>query len=119
MTPSEAITELEDTYDKNLTPRQADKYVRFLGKFNFNDIEKVTTKAIETCLYLPRISQLNDAAKDLLVLQPDRRVKADPGCEACQGTGWKYVEVADGSSGDLVEAVKRCNCRRPLEEAPF
>ena len=111
MTPAEAVREIEEVYDKKLTDKQTVTYTRFLGKFNREDISRILEKAIEEARYLPRISQLNDAAKDLLILKPQRKTRADPKCEACHGTGWEYVKVTYRETGDVVEAVQRCDCR--------
>ena len=128
MNPREAITELEQTYDKNLTDFQVTRYTRFLGKFNMADIDKIVEKAIEDSRYLPRIGQLNDAAKDLLILQPVRRRREDPGCSICSGTGWEYVKAVRKQTGQEVDAVERCSCREPppmpqltgeVEDTPF
>lgn len=110
MTPSEAIREIEDTFDKKLTPKQTSRYLRFLGKFNREDISGITEKAIEECRYLPRISQLNDAVRDLLVLRPERKRRADPGCPECRGTGWRYVVGYCKFTKQEEAAVERCNC---------
>ena len=109
MTPSEAIVELQNTYDKQLTDFQTARYIRFLGKFSLGDIEKIVEKAIEGSHLLPRISKLNDAATDLLILKPDRGRKADKDCSMCDGTGWQYVHI--DKPGMDVKAVRRCGCR--------
>lgn len=111
MTPNEAVVELQNTYDKQLTDFQAARYTRFLGKFTLSDIDKIVEKAIEESRLLPRISVLNDAARDLLVLRPDRRRKADKECPTCRGTGWEYVTTYCKYTEQEEEAVKRCGCR--------
>lgn len=110
MTPNEAILELEDTYDKELTVKQTAKYQKFLAKFTPNDIEGMTMRAIEDCKYLPRIAHLNDARKDLMILQPDRKRKPDRDCSLCDGTGWEYVTAFHTITKTQVKAVKRCSC---------
>jgi len=110
VTPAEAVMELEDTYDKELTHKQTAKYLKFLGKFTPADVEGMTMKAIEDCKYIPRIAHLNDARKDLMIQQPDRKKKPDRDCGACDGTGWQYVNVTWKLTGDSVKAVKRCGC---------
>lgn len=125
MKSSVAIQELEETYGKELTTNQRSRYARFLGKFTPSDIDKMIEKATEDSRYLPRISQLNDAAKDLLVLQPDRKLKADPGCSICSGTGWEYVTINSAKTKNQdVRAVQPCHCRQTphisdSEEIPF
>lgn len=109
MTPSEAIVELQNTYDKQLSEFQTARYVRFLAKFSLGDIDKIVEKAIEKSRLLPRIASLNDAAEDLLILKPDRRNKADKSCGICSGTGWEYVTI--NKPGTDVKAVRRCSCR--------
>lgn len=111
MTPTEAIIELQNTYDKTLTPFQAARYTRFLGKFNLADIEKIVEQAVESTKMMPRIAHLREAAEDLLILKPDRRSKADKGCTICDGTGWEYVTVTYRETGQDVQAVQRCSCR--------
>ncbi len=109
MTPSEAIVELQNTYDKQLTDFQTARYIRFLQKFSLGDIDKIVEKAIEGSRLLPRIASLNDAATDLLILKPDRSSKPDKSCGTCSGTGWEYVTV--NYHGTDVQAVGRCFCR--------
>lgn len=110
MTPSEAIVELQNTYDKQLTDFQTARYVRFLQKFSLDDIGKIVEKAVEGSRLMPRIASLNEAATDLLILKPDRKSKADKSCGICSGTGWQYVNVTWKLTGDTVKAVKRCGC---------
>ena len=110
MTPNEAILELEDTYDKELTVKQTAKYQKFLAKFTPADIEGMTMRAIEDCKYLPRIAHLNDARKDLNILQPDRARKPDKDCSLCSGTGWQYVTAYHKLTQQEVKAVERCSC---------
>ena len=119
MKPSEAVREIEDTWDKKLKPKQTDRYLRALGKYNQTDIDMITERVIEESKYFPKIADFTSAAKDLLILQPVRRVKADRKCETCRGVGWEFVKATDKQSGDLVEAVKRCVCRVAAEEVPF
>lgn len=111
MTPNEAILELEDTYDKELTVKQTFKYQKFLAKFTPDDVSNMTMKAIEDCKYLPRIAQLNDARKDLLILQPDRARKPDRDCPVCGGTGWQFVSVMCRVTRQEEKAVERCGCK--------
>ena len=110
MTPIEAVAELEDTYDKQLTLKQTTKYLKFLGKFTPADVEGMTMKAIEDCKYLPKIAHLNDARKDLMIHQPDRARKPDRDCSLCDGTGWQYVKVFYSETKQEVQAVERCGC---------
>ena len=111
MTPVEAVMELEDTYDKQLTNKQTAKYLKFLGKFTSSDVEGMTMKAIEDCKYIPRIAHLNDARKDLNIQQPDRSRQPDRDCRICDGTGWRYVTVTYRETKQDVQAVERCGCR--------
>jgi len=111
MTPAEAVIELESTYDKQLTQFQTVRYCRFLAKFTLDDIDKIVEKAVEDSRLMPRIASLNDAARDLLILRPDRRHKADKGCSICSGTGWEYVTATYNQTGQEVQAVVRCSCR--------
>lgn len=110
MKPNQAIMELEDTYDKKLTHKQTAKYLKFFGKFSPADVEGMTMKAIEDCKFLPKIASLNDARKDLMIQQPDRKPKPDRDCSMCSGTGWQYVTVMDKLFQREVQAVKRCGC---------
>ena len=110
MTPVEAVAELEDTYDKQLTNKQTAKYLKFLGKFSASDLEGMIMRAIEDCKYIPRIAHLNDARKDLLIMQPDRARKPDRDCGVCSGSGWEYVTATHGITHTEVKAVKRCGC---------
>lgn len=126
MTPQEAVHEIENTYDKQLTQFQTVRYCRFLAKFTLDDIDKIVEKAVEETRMMPRIANLNDAARDLLILRPDRRTKADKGCTICDGTGWEYVTVTYRETGQEVQAVERCSCRSdpgpagpPGEVVPF
>lgn len=125
MTPSEAIIELQNTYDKKLTNFQVTRYVAFLGKFKPGDVAKVVAKAIEDARYLPRIAQLNDAASDLLVVKRERTQMGDRGCSICSGSGWEYVTVnSEKTKNQDVRAVKPCHCRQtpPIsdsDEVPF
>ncbi len=125
MTPSEAIIELQNTYDKKLTDFQVTRYVAFLGKFAPGDVGKIIEKSVEDARYLPRIAQLNEAATDLLILQPDRKDHADRGCPICSGSGWEYVTANSAKTKNQdVRAVKPCHCRQtpPIsdsDEVPF
>ncbi|MCK5318541.1 MAG: hypothetical protein KAJ55_11520 [Anaerolineales bacterium] len=110
MTPSEAVIELQNTYDKELTEFQTARYTRFLMKFTPADIEKIIEKSVEECRLLPKIASLNDAARDLLVQRPDRRRGPDRDCKVCDGTGWKYVKVFYSETKQEVQAVEHCGC---------
>jgi len=110
MTPSEAVIELQNTYDKELTEFQTARYTRFLSKFTPADVEKIIEKSVEECRLLPKIASLNDAAKDLLVQRPDRRRGPDRNCTVCDGTGWRYVTVTYSQTHQEVRAVERCGC---------
>ena len=112
MTPTEAVIELQNTYDKELTQFQTARYVRFLGKFNLTYIEKIVEKAVEETKMMPRIAHLKSAAEDLLILKPDRKSKADKGCTVCSGTGWEYVTVNSAKTNHKdVKAAQRCSCK--------
>ncbi len=111
MTPSEAVIELQNTYDKELTEFQTARYCRFLGKFKLDDIERIVEKAIEETRMLPKIAHLKDAATDLLIIRPDRKRKADPDCPVCYGTGWQYVTVMCKYSHENARTVKPCGCK--------
>lgn len=111
MTPGEAVIELQNTYDKELTEFQTARYIRFLSKFPNDDIEKIVEKTVEESRLLPKIAQLNDAVKDLLIQRPDRKRKPDKDCQVCSGTGWQYVTVLCKFTQEEVEAVKPCGCK--------
>lgn len=111
MTPTEAVIELQNTYDKQLTQFQTARYTRFLGKFNLADIEKIVEQAVESTKMMPRIAHLREAAEDLLILKPDRRAQPDKSCGICSGTGWEYVTVKYRETGQDVQAVRRCSCK--------
>ncbi len=125
MTPNEAIIELQNTYDKTLTDFQVTRYTSFLAKFTPTDVARLVEKAVEDARYLPRIAQLNDAAKDLLILQPERSTGGEKGCLVCSGSGWEYVTANSAKTKNQdVRAVKPCHCRQtpPIsdsDEVPF
>ncbi len=111
MTPREAVTQVEDVYEKQFTLRQTTVFLIYLGKFTPEQLEKMTQKVIETCRYRPKVADFQTAATTLMFVTKKEAMKADPKCELCDGSGWEVTACTDPQSGDSVEAVQRCSCR--------
>ncbi len=123
MTPGELVLSVERQWGKPFKPDQRATYVRKLGRFNPIQLEQIFDKLLEDCSYVPKVSNIFDAARDLGFLQQSRERKTlgSGDCPTCEGIGVRYItrerRMSDGVVFKPGGAVVRCECRRLAPEA--
>ncbi len=121
MTAGELVLSLERQWGKQLETDQRAHYVRKLTRFDPSQIEQIFDRLLEDCTYVPKVSNIFDAARDLGFLQQSRERKTlgGKGCTACEATGFRYITEAvtmpDGVTFEPGKAVTICVCRRKRE----
>jgi hypothetical protein len=118
MTAVQLVLSIERQWGKQFEPDQRANYVRMLGRFNPIQLEQIFDKLLEKCNYVPKVSNIHDAARDLGFLKKSRGQKTvgSEDCPTCESTGFKYITEAvtrsDGVTFQPDKAVVSCECRR-------
>jgi hypothetical protein len=103
------LKDLENYYGKafpDLGP-----YRFMLRKFSEEDLERIRNRLLEDQKFLPKVSQIYEAAKDLLIDTAHKSAsRVDRDCDDCNGTGWEYVTSHEITTGEPYNSVRRCDC---------
>ena len=108
MTASEFISEIEEAWGKEISGKQAQIYCRKLERFGNWQLDDLLERVLETNKYMPRLSDIWTAAKELgLFKQAEREMRTTSehswttnSCQLCAGEGrlhvWYLVYSQDG-----------------------
>lgn len=109
MTLSDFLKDLENYYGKAFPDPEPYRFM--LRKFNEEDLGHIRNRLFEDQKFLPKISQIYEAAKDLLIDTAHKsESRANRDCEDCSGTGWECVTSCEITTGATYDSVRRCDC---------
>ena len=112
MTVTQFLVRAERYWKKEYEEEQRKEYAWKLTRYGFHDgqWDAIWERLLESCRYLPRVSEIHSAAVDLNYTTQRTKSVPSTGCGKCEGIGWVYVTSHRGDNGEPYESVKRCSC---------
>ena len=116
MTAIQFVNKIE-THWKELNSEVRPDYIRMCSRFTDEQRDRIfdlllsgTTGNRKHSRYLPKLSEIYEAADTLLIGLESRKKERSRGCEKCRYSTWIIVTLSHPLTGEPYEAAKPCSC---------